>query len=64
MRAVKLRGFDRIVPRIIYRIDKIGLKLHNKRILNISNKLVRYIGHKYGAPKNQRWMMGMDYIEY
>lgn len=64
MRTVELRGLDRIVPKSIYRLDKVGLKTRNKCVLKISKRLIDYIGRKYGAPSNSKWMMGMTYIQY
>lgn len=64
MTIIKLRGADRLIPKLIYRIEKLGLKLRSKRILRLGNMLVRYIGIKYGAPEGRRWLMGIDYIEF
>ena len=64
MTTIKLKGLDRFIPRLIYRLDKIGLKLRSRHILRISHRLCRYIGVKYGAPRDRKWMMWMDCIQF
>lgn len=64
MTVIKLRGVDRLIPKLVYRIEKLGLKLRSKRILRFGNRLIRYIGIKYGAPRGRRWLMGTNYIEF
>lgn len=64
MRTVELKGFDRVIPKLVYRLDKIGFKLRSKRILKMSWSLARYIGNKYGAPTDHKWLLGMSYIQY
>lgn len=64
MTTIKLKGLDRCLPRLIYRLDKIGLKMRSRRILRIGCRLSDYIGVKYGAPRDREWMLWMDCIQF
>mgnify|MGYP003304232108 FL=1 len=64
MKTIELKGLDRFIPKIVYCLDKIGLKLRSRRILRFSCGLCGYIRAKYGVPRGRKAMMGMTYIEY
>jgi hypothetical protein len=60
MTRIKLRGADRLIPKLMYHLEKIGIKLHSKRILMLGVKLTEYIEFKYKLPDNCKWMMWWD----
>ena len=63
MTIIELKGLDRIIPRLVYCMDKLGLKLRSKRILNAGCRLCDYIMVKYGAPRDRVCYLGMTYIQ-
>lgn len=65
METLKLRGADRLIPRFVYCLDKIGLKLRSKCILRFTIKIEEYVRVKYNMPPSCSYMMWKDgTIEY
>lgn len=64
MTIEKLNLTERIVRKIIRRIDKIGSKMQSKRIKRIGSMLSEWILSRHGVPKDRNCRLSMTHIEY